>query len=108
MAVAMPAYAVNVFDQCSSNPDSKVCKASGDAGEKNATSIVKKIINVLLFALGITAVFMIIWGGIKYVISRGDAANIKAAKDTITYAVIGLIVALMAFAIVNFVIASLK
>jgi hypothetical protein len=108
MVTPVPAQAITVFGQCTANPDSKVCKASGDANEQNATTIVKRIIDLLLFALGITAVFMIIWSGVKYVTSRGDAANVKSAKDTLTYAVVGLIVALLAYAIVNFIINSFK
>jgi glucose uptake protein GlcU len=64
----------------------------------------RTIINVMLQVLGILAVIMIIVGGIRYTISNGDASRVKAAKDTITYAVVGLIVALLSYAIVNFVI----
>ena len=49
----------------------------------------------------------IIIGGVKYMTSQGDAAKIKSAKDTILYAVIGLIVALLAFAITNFILGAL-
>jgi hypothetical protein len=47
---------------------------------------------------------MIVLGGIRYTTSNGEASQVKGAKDTILYAVIGLIVAIMAFAIVNFVV----
>jgi hypothetical protein len=50
---------------------------------------------------------VIIFGGIRYVTSTGDSSRVKAAKDTVTYAVIGLIVALLAYAIVNFVLTNL-
>ena len=61
------------------------------------------IINVILAALGIAAVFMIILGGVWFLTSQGDPGKIKKAKDTILYGIIGLVVALLAFAIVNFV-----
>jgi multisubunit Na+/H+ antiporter MnhB subunit len=61
-------------------------------------------VNVLLFILGAVAVIMIVIGGIKYTTSNGDASSVTSAKNTIMYAVVGLIVALMAYAIVNFVI----
>jgi hypothetical protein len=51
---------------------------------------------------------MIILGALRYVISAGDASKITQAKNTILYAVIGLVVALLAFAIVNFVLTSFK
>jgi hypothetical protein len=72
-----------------------------------ANNIVPTIINLLLYVAGAIAVIVIIFGGIRYVISTGDAARIKSAKDTILYAVIGLIVAILAYAIVNTVIFQL-
>ena len=91
--------AVNVFDQCSSNPDSAVCKSTSDS----AGSLIKPIINTLLSILGTIAIIMIIVAGIRYATSGGDSSSTKAAKDTILYAVIGLGVAISAFAIVNYV-----
>lgn len=64
------------------------------------------IVNILLFLLGAIAVIMIVIGGIRYATSNGDQSAITSAKNTILYAVIGLIVAIMAYAIVNFVIQS--
>lgn len=61
------------------------------------------ITNTLLFIIGAVSVLMIIYGGIRYTISGGDAAAVTAAKNTILYAVVGLVVAIMAYAIVNFV-----
>lgn len=104
--LAAPAQALNVFGECGGNAESKVCQAA--ASEQDATGLVRRLINLLLFGLGITAVVMIIIGGLKYVTSRGDPANVKSAKDTVLYAVVGLVVALFAYAIVNFVIASLR
>jgi len=64
------------------------------------------VINVALWAIGIIAVGFVIFGGIKYAMSQGDAAKAKNARDTIMYAVIGLIVAILAFVIVNFVVGA--
>ena len=50
------------------------------------------------------AVIMIIWGGIRYVLSAGNSAALTSAKNTIVYSIIGLIIAILAYAIVNFVI----
>ena len=60
-------------------------------------------INVTIGVVGVIAVVMIIAGGINYTISQGDAGKVKKAGDTILYGVIGLVVSLLAFAIVNFV-----
>jgi glucose uptake protein GlcU len=64
----------------------------------------QKIVSTLLFILGILAVIMIIVGGIRYVTSAGDASRVKAAKDTVMYSVVGLVVAILAYAIVTFVV----
>ncbi len=66
------------------------------------------IINFLLVAIGIVSVIMIIIGGFRYTISNGDENSVRAAKDTILYAVIGLIVAILSFVIVNFVLGVFK
>jgi hypothetical protein len=70
----------------------------GDGG------IFTTIVNVLLFIIGAVAVIMLIYGGIRYVLSGGDASAVTAAKNTILYAIVGIIVAILAYAIVNFVI----
>jgi hypothetical protein len=65
------------------------------------------IVNALLFIIGAVSVIMIIYGGIRYTISGGEAKNVTAAKDTIIYSIVGLVVAILAYAIVNFVITNL-
>lgn len=65
--------------------------------------IFSEITNVLLFLIGAIAVIMIVIGGLRYVISGGDAKQVDAAKNTILYAIIGIIVALLAYAAVGFV-----
>jgi hypothetical protein len=69
--------------------------------------MVSTIINVLLFVVGILSVVMLIYGGIKYSISAGDAAKVTSAKNTIMYAIVGLVVAILAYAIVNFVVGNI-
>jgi hypothetical protein len=70
------------------------------------TGIFRTITNVLLFILGAISVIMIIIGGLRYVVSGGNATAVTAAKNTILYAIVGVIVALLAYAIVNFVLNS--
>ena len=71
------------------------------------TGVFKQITNVVLYIVGVIAVIMLIIGGIKYVVSGGDAKKVTDAKNTVLYAIIGLIIAFLAFAIVNFVITTL-
>ena len=66
------------------------------------------IVNVLLFIIGAVSVIMLIYGGIRYTTSGGNANSVTAAKNTIMYAIIGLIIAIFAFAIVNFVVGELN
>lgn len=70
------------------------------------TGMFATVTNVLLFIVGAISVIMIIIGGLRYVLSGGDSANVTAAKNTILYAIVGIIVSLLAFAVVNFVIGS--
>ena len=80
-----------------------------DVGGGNDTLVqnITNIINGIIAVLGIVAVVVIILGGVQYMTSSGDAAKVKKAKDTILYGVIGLIVCVLAFAVVNFVIMGL-
>lgn len=71
------------------------------------TGVFKQITNVVLYIVGVIAVIMLIIGGIKYVVSGGDAKKVTDAKNTVLYAIIGLVIAFLAFAIVNFVITTL-
>jgi len=65
------------------------------------------IINVALGIIGFIAVAMIIVGGVQYTTSAGDAAKVTKAKNTILYGVVGLVIALLAFAIVNFILTNI-
>ncbi|MBQ3440929.1 hypothetical protein IJG27_01290 [Candidatus Saccharibacteria bacterium] len=69
--------------------------------------VFRQVTNIVLYIVGVIAVIMLIIGGIKYVVSGGDAKKVVDAKNTVLYAIIGLIICFLAFAIVNFVITSL-
>lgn len=70
----------------------------GDAG------VFTRITNTVLYAVGIISVIMLIYGGLRYVLSGGDNKKVTDAKNTILYAIIGLIISILSYAIVNFVI----
>lgn len=63
-----------------------------------------QITNTVLYIVGIVSVIMLIYGGLRYVTSGGDSKKVTDAKNTILYAIIGLIISILAFSIVNFVI----
>ncbi len=67
---------------------------------------IQNVTNVLLFIIGAIAVIVIIFGGIKFITSDGDASKIKSARETILYAVVGVVIAIIAYAIVNWVIGA--
>lgn len=100
--VPATAAPVDVLQQC--NSQSKVCKGTGT---NSLYKLIQNVINLLLMIIGIIAVIMIIIGGIRYVTSGGDAGQTKMAKDTILYAIVGLVVAIMSYALVNWVIGQL-
>lgn len=68
---------------------------------------IKNIINAVIGILGLVCVVVIIIGGVNYMTSSGDAGKVKKAKDTILYGIIGLVICVLAFAIVNFVLGSI-
>ena len=72
-----------------------------------STGIVTTITNVLLFIIGALSVVMLIIGGLRYVVSGGNSTQVTAAKNTILYAIVGLVIAFLAFAAINFVINTL-
>ncbi len=80
------------------------CDPANDT-EANATidRILKTVINLFSLIVGIVSVIMIIVGGLKYITSGGDSGNVTGAKNTILYAVIGLVVVALAQFIVRFV-----
>ena len=93
------AYAESASDLIRKGADS-----TGQQDSRSAGDIAKDVVNIMFFIVGVMAVIMIIWGGIRYVLSAGNSAALTSAKNTIMYAVIGLIVAILAYTIVNFVI----
>lgn len=69
----------------------------------DADTLITNVINFLLMAIAVVSVIMLIIGGFKYVTSNGDSNSVTAAKNTIMYAIIGLVIAIFAYAIVAFV-----
>ncbi len=95
---------VPVFQPCS-GVNSEVCRGGGKLF--GAGSVWNRILNTITFVAGAVAVLMIVIGGLRYTLSNGDQSGINNAKNTIIYAVVGLVLALMANAIVNFVLVNI-
>lgn len=89
---------------CETNPDALGCNGRAVFG---ANSIFNNGIAVFIGVIAAVAVVMVVIGGLRYVLSGGDQAGIKSAKETILYAMVGLAIALIAFMIVGFVIGKI-
>lgn len=79
------------------------CHAIGDEDTNSLNDLIATIINVLSVLVGVLAVVMIIIGGFRYVTSGGNSEKVTGAKNTILYALIGLVIVALAQAIVRFV-----
>ena len=109
VGLAMPTFAANdpFCDKLPAgiDPATVGCSAAAEDG------LPKAVINIVNFVVGVgglVAVVYIVIGGITYMTSNGDANKIAKAKTTILYALIGLVIAALAFAIVNFALGALK
>jgi hypothetical protein len=86
------------YNRSCTNPSDK----SGNP-QKGLEGIIATVVNILTVIVGIVAVVMIIIGGFKYITSGGDSGSVTSAKNTIIYAIVGLIVVALAQFIVRFV-----
>jgi len=77
-----------------------------DQGNNSLSGKIKKFLNILSALIGVVAVIMIIYAGFRYVTSAGSEGGVKAAKNAIIYAIIGLVVVALAQVIVHFVISN--
>lgn len=93
------AQTADIYGACSADSDSTICKSRSNT----ADPIIENIVNILLMIVGTVSIIMIIVGGILFAVSNGDSSKITRARQTILYAVIGLVIALFSYAIVSFV-----
>lgn len=117
LAVAAPVYAHHCFGHVGEgNVSVAECADAGacldtmapncenpDNTEKKLNDTIKLIVNFLSFIVGVVAVIMIIIAGLKYITSGGDSNNVASAKNTILYAIVGLVIVALAQVIVRFV-----
>lgn len=108
------AAAFDLFgDPCKNNPEATVCQESkksqttSDNSLYGPNGIVGKIINILSFIIGVAAVVVLMIAGIQYMTAAGDPTKVNNAKNAALYAIVGLVVAVLAQVIVRFVIVKL-
>lgn len=110
--LAAPTYAAPACDasnigETGLSGSADCAKGTGQSEDLTGESgVFRTVTNILLFIIGAVAVIMLVIGGIRYTISGGDSNQVTAAKNTILYAIIGIVVAILAFAAVNFVLNS--
>lgn len=86
----------------------ETCADTGDgSGQSRIAELATDVINILSWIVGIAAVIMIIIGGFRYLTSAGDPGNTAAARNTIIYAIVGLVIVAFSQAIVAFVLSRL-
>ncbi len=95
--VCQGASTLKVSDSVSSNS----CTAADQ--QSTVDNLISKILNIFSVVVGLAAVIMIVIAGFKYITSGGKEEGVKSAKNTILYAVIGLVVVALAQVIVQFV-----
>ena len=102
VAPADSAHAINLKDSVGSGGNA--AKGTGQVDNLDGQGgVIQTGINILLYIIGVISVIMIIIGGLRYATSGGNASTVTSAKNTILYAVIGLVIAIFAYAIINFV-----
>ena len=107
--LALPSYASTAVteDACKGHEEEfpDICK-KGTEGDM--MKVVGNVLNAVYGLVGIIAVVFVIIGGFKYTTSQGDPGKVQQAKNTIMFALIGLVVSVSAFAITSFILGALK
>ena len=112
LGVATPAFAANNLslsegaNSAKGDDQTKCIFGSEDGCTSGETPLFQTITNVLLFIIGAVSVIMLIIGGFRYTVSQGDSSALTSAKNTILYSIIGIVVAILAYGVVNFVISN--
>ena len=98
LSLALPAYATVNVDPCANMGTlAALCNLKSD----KFGSLVGEVVTVLLILAALIALFFLIWGGIRWITSSGDKAKVEAARNTIISALIGLIIAFLAYFILT-------
>lgn len=106
-ALPQTAYAVDTLEaSCKVDPTAPICQSRGDE-LFGPNSFWTRLINIMIYVIGTISVLMVVIGGLRYTMSGGDSGQTKSAKDTILYAIIGVVIAIMSYAILNFVVVEL-
>ena len=103
----MSVLATFLADASSSIASGAGTACGGFCNTNTINTVFRNLASTLTFLIGSVSVIMVIVGGLRYVTSRGNAKAVEEAKNTITYAVVGVVIAIVAFALVSFVAQSI-
>ncbi len=107
-ALTQVAIAAPIDDACAGLEVTGAGDCNKDASNLIFIKQVQNIINILSILVGAVSVIMIIIGGFRYVISNGDSNGLSGAKNTILYAIVGLVIVIFAQSIVRFVLTNVN
>ena len=82
--------------------------SAGTSTPTDANVVIKNVTNIMFFIIGAVSVIMLIYGGIRYTTSGGNTNSVTAAKNTVIYSIVGVVISILAYAIVNFVVTNIK
>lgn len=101
-------YVTALLSPSQANAQFSLPMPSPEGVETDLFAVFEQVANIMLAVIGAVAVIMLIVGGFRYVVSGGDSSSVETAKNTILYAIVGLVVAFLAYAAVNFLIGRLQ
>lgn len=108
LAIPQPAYADTASKEaaCEGIGLAGGAGCGGAAANNEVNSLIRTIVNVLSWVVGLAAIIMIVVSGFKYITSGGDTSKVSSAKSTLVYAIVGLVVVALSQFIVHFVLTN--
>lgn len=107
VAVVSPAFAADIQGGLCTGSDIQISTSGstcdGSADGEGLNTLLTNVVNIFSAIVGVVAVLMVIYGGFRYITSGGDQNKVASAKNTLIYAIIGLVIVALAQVIVHFV-----
>ena len=109
--IPLKASAVDLFSSACSGKNTAASAVCNDTTTGNPVvgpnGVIVKVTQIIAVVAGAAAVILIIISGIKFITSTGDSNSVQSARETIIYALIGLVVIVLAQSIIVFVVKKL-
>ena len=98
--------ATNVYQGVSDATGSTSTCSTSNNIQSGVKSVATNVVNILSIVVGVVAIIMIIIGGFRYITSGGESGNVSGAKNTLLFAIVGLVIVALAQIIVHWVLGS--